>query len=137
MTVSHRVRCWSIVALACVLAGCDNRNDLVTPLIETPPGIVEAANSVNVGGKTIRLTAEAFRNQMPGNNDSRMFVVLRLATTDGSPFPTGVTATNAWVVVGTDAWSLVPTQETAATLPSRLDLMLRGGPTWPDRSGSI
>ena len=120
-----------MVALACSLVGCDNRNDLVTPLTEAPPGIVEAATSVDVSGKTIRLTAEAFRNQMPGNNDSRMFVVLHLATADRSTFPTGLTATNAWVVFGTDAWSVVPTQETSATLPGRLDLVLRGGPTWP------
>jgi len=131
MTVSHRARSWSIVALACVLAGCDNRNDLLTPLTEAPPGILAAANSVDVGGKTIRLTAEAFRNQMPGNNDSRMFVVLHLATADRSTFPTGVTATNAWVVFGTDAWSVVPTQETSATVPGRLDLIVRAGPTWP------
>lgn len=129
--MSHRVRSWSIVALACVFAACDNRNDIVTPLTEAPPGVLQAETAVTVAGVPIHLTAEAFRNLMPGATDSRMFVVLHLTTGNGSAFPTGVTAANAWVVFGNDAWTVVPTQETSPTLPGRLDLMLRGGPTWP------
>lgn len=129
--MSHHVRTWSIVALACVLVGCDNRNDIVTPLTEAPPGVLQAAAAVDIAGAPIRHTAEAWRNMMPGATDSRMFVVLHLATADRSPFPTSVTATNAWVIFGNDAWTVVPTQETSPTLPGRVDLMLRGGPVWP------
>jgi hypothetical protein len=131
MNVSHPVRSWSIISLACVLAACDNRNDIVTPLTEAPPGVLQAEAAVTVAGVPIHLTAEAFRNLMPGSTDSRMFVVLHLATAAGSTFPTGVAATSAWVIFGNDAWTVVPTQEASSTVPGRLDLMLRGGPTWP------
>lgn len=131
MNMSHRVRSWSIVALACVLAACDNRNDLLTPLTEAPPGVSQASAAVDIAGSPIRLTAEAWRNLMPGATDTRMFVVLHLATADRSAFPAGVTATTAWVIYNDEAWTTVPKQETASTTPSRLDLMLRAGPTWP------
>ena len=60
-----------------------------------------------------------------------MIAILRVQTTGGSAFPTGVRVDSAWVVFGQEVWT-ASVEETAAVQPGSPmgEWVIRNGPKW-------
>jgi hypothetical protein len=67
-----------------------------------------APREVVLDGRSLSLSAYPWRDFMPGpfpgTEGSPMMVVLRVATSDEKPFPSGVRIDRAWVLFGEQAW---------------------------------
>jgi hypothetical protein len=92
-----------------------------------------APTTATLSGQTLRLMPYVYRDFQPlSPPDGRaMIAVLRVQTTDGSAFPTGVRVDSAWVLFGQEVWT-APVEETPAVQPRSPmgEWVIRNGPKW-------
>jgi hypothetical protein len=92
-----------------------------------------APTTVTLSGETLRLMPYVYRDFQPVSPpDGRaMIAILRVQTTGGSAFPTGVRVDAAWVVFGQEVWT-ASVEETAGVQPGSPmgEWVIRNGPKW-------
>jgi len=108
-----------------------------------------AATEVVLDGRSLSLSAYPWRDFMPttswGAEGSPMMVVLKVATSDKKPFPSGVRMDRVWVIFGEQVWETSELRAQVKTLPYNKDLWVncsdspvcevtaRRGPKWGPR----
>ena len=93
----------------------------------------QAPESVAVGGKTLRLTTELWRDFMPISPPDGKPLVARLvvSTFDGSPFPSGLSVERTWLFLGDQTWETADLQPESQQVGSpSLAVVARDGPKW-------
>ena len=83
-------------------------------------------------GHDLTLEAYVWRDFQPiSPRDGRpMVAVLHVKTTDGRPFPAGVTADQVTVVYGELVWTAPARVEHPSWLPHMMEVVARDGPKW-------
>lgn len=124
-----RLRALLSVATACVLlAGCESTTTISPqPLRPTNP-----PTQVRVDGHELVLETWLWRDFMPiaPPDGQPLVAALRIKTTDGRPFPAGVTADQVTVEYGDVAWTATAQVERPSSQASVLEVIARDGPRW-------
>jgi len=88
-----------------------------------------ATDAIIVSGRGLRLNVFLGRDFMPSlQPDTRLMAIIRLVPDSGT-VPDGVSVESATFSLGSDNWHVVPKKE--APWPNYLEVIARGGPTWP------
>lgn len=93
----------------------------------------QAPESVVIGGRTLRLTTEIWRDFMPISPPDGKPMVARMviSTLDGSPLPSGVSVDRAWLFLGEQTWETGNLQpESLEPGAPSLAVVARDGPKW-------
>jgi hypothetical protein len=104
-----------------------------SPSAPSTSDLRQASESVAVGGKTLRLTTEIWRDFMPISPPDGKPMVARLvvSTLDGSPFPSGVSVERTWLFFGNQTWETADLQpEFQQPGAASLAVVAREGPKW-------
>ena len=108
-----------------------------------------APTEVDIDGRSLSLSAYPWRDFMPGSfngpDGSPMMVVLKVATNDKKPFPSGVRLDRVWVLFGEQVWDTSKLRDQMKSPPDDKDSWIncsdspvcevtaRNGPKWgPD-----
>jgi hypothetical protein len=91
-----------------------------------------APSRVKIAGSELRLETYLWRDFMPiaPPDGQPLIAVLRIRTTDGSPFPAGIKAEQVSILKGADVWTAPVKQEHPSTEPGVLEVVARNGPKW-------
>ena len=105
-----------------------------------------APTEVEIDGRSLSLSAYPWRDFMPGpgnsSDGSPMMVVLKVATTDKKPFPSGVRLDRVWVLFGEQVWETSKFRDQMKSPPDAKDSWIncsdspvcevtaRNGPKW-------
>ncbi len=120
----------------------ENLSVSIKDLQSAPPEVV-------IDGRSLSLSAYPWRDFMPGTSaggdGSPMMVVVKVATSDKKPIPSGVRMDRVWVLFGEQVWETSELRDQPKTPPYNKDLWVncsdlpvcevtaRGGPKWgPD-----
>jgi hypothetical protein len=86
-------------------------------------------DAITVSGRRLRLKVFLGRDFMPSTQpDTRLMAFIRLIPDSGT-VPDGLSVENATFSQGSDNWHVVPKKE--AAWPRYVEVVARGGPTWP------
>jgi hypothetical protein len=110
--------------------------------------LVDARESISIGGSKLRLTAYLWRDFMPMAlaDDSAaaraasaaargMIASVKLTDEDGKPLPKSLHADEVYVVQGDRIWQTSAIEERGdESNPSTLEFVIRKGPQWEPRS---
>jgi hypothetical protein len=123
-----RLRTLFSLAACVLLAACDPPNTISPQRSER----VDAPTQVRVDGYDLTLETYVWRDFQPISppDGKPMIAVLHVRTTDGRPFPAGVTADQVTVVFGEQTWTAPVRVEHPSARPSALALVARDGPRW-------
>ena len=83
-----------------------------------------APTEVVLDGRSLSLSAYPWRDFMPGTSTadgSPMMVVLKVATSDKKPFPSGVRADGAWILFGEQMWEISDLRRNVAGIADNKD----------------
>jgi hypothetical protein len=123
-----RFRFLPIAAACALLAACDPPTTISTLPIEyaTVPTVVQVA------GHELALEAHLWRDFQPvaPPDGQPLVAVLYIKTTDGGPFPAGVTADQVTVVFGEERWTAPARRESSSGQADVLEVVGRDGPKW-------
>ena len=119
----------ALAAAVLLLAGCD---EPTTTISTQPRAFANVPATVQVDGHELTLEVSLWRDFQPiSPPDGRPLVaILWVKTTDGRPFPAGVTADQVSVVFGDQVWTAPARKEQPSNQPSVLEVVARDGPRW-------
>lgn len=123
-----RFRLLPLAAACALLAACDPPTTIST----LPTEFATVPTVVQVNGRELALEAHLWRDFQPvaPPNGQPLVAVLYVKTTDGSPFPAGVTADQVTVVYGEERWTARARQENPSWRQDILEVVARNGPRW-------
>src|SRR6266498_1106513 len=120
----------------------ENPSESITDLRSAPTEVL-------LDGRSLSLSAYPWRDFMPGAwpgpDGSPLMVVLKVATSDKKPLPSGVRADGAWVLFGEQTWEISDLRRNVARIPDNKDssekwincpdlpvceFTVRDGPSW-------
>ena len=116
------------LAACALLAACDPPTTIST----LPTEFATIPTVVQVAGHELALEAHLWRDFQPvaPPDGQPLVAVLYVKTTDGGPFPAGVTADQVTVVYGEERWTAAARQENAGWRQDILEAVARNGPRW-------
>jgi hypothetical protein len=101
--------------------------------------LIESPTTITIDGKALVLHVEGINNLMPmigpgpgvaGGRSSRIYFIVRLATTDRSSLPEGVTFDTVYGVQGEKKWEMQSFDTPRSSAPSMLEIVARNAPVW-------
>lgn len=120
--------------LLAVLAAPGCMNDQTAPGTRgLPAAVANAPDQLGAGAARMHLSADAWRDFMPGPGapvgGSGLLVAARLASADSSALVEGLRISSVWAVYGGQAWSSAAV-ENRRDVPWQITGVVRGGPRW-------
>ena len=131
------IRSCYLFATLCITAAACTHETPTAPADRVSPAVLRSAPTTLAAGKaTLTLEATVWRDFMPSTppGGRPLVVVARVQTTNGSPVPAAIRATDIFVVFGNDVWSTSAKEERSRTdTAPQYEVVGREGPKWsPD-----
>jgi hypothetical protein len=119
------------IATICLAIACGGSNP-IGPQVLPAADLASAPTQATVGGKSLILVAQLWRDFMPISppDGKPLAGALRIQAVDGSNVPADVAADTAWIIRGAEAWATFVAPAAGRSAGPVYEVTFSDGPKW-------